>query len=726
MHLPELISDLGFILIVAAIVTLTFRRLGQPVVLGYIVAGFLVGPHIPWIPTVQDTDSIKIWAEIGVIFLLFGLGLEFSFKKLAKVGPTASVTAGVEVAFMMGLGYLFGQILDWSTMDSLFLGGILAISSTTIIVRAFEELGMKSQPFVNVVFGVLVVEDLFAILLMVLLSTVALTQVLSGTELVFSTARLMFFLTLWFLVGIYFLPSMLAKVRKLMNPETLLVMSLGLCLAMVMIATKLGFSPALGAFLMGSLFAETPEGKKIEHIFVPVRDLFGAIFFVSVGMLIDPEVLVKYWDVILIVTALTIVGKLLSSALGCLLSGQSLKVSVQAGLSLAQIGEFSFIIATLGLTLGVISDHLYPIAVSVSAITTFTTPYFIKHSEFIADFLDKNLPKEFLLRFNTYRSALNKNSRGDYMGILWRSYGIKLSLNSVLILAITLSAQKWLLPIIEAQISNDSVAKVLTGFVTLVLCLPFIWAIGFSQPSGDRSSQIREIEILSSLQYGISLFRGLVVIFWIGFVVSQFSSLLALSGLVMLSVALLVLFSSSKVEPLYRKMESGFVTNLRGAQDEPLLPWDVSLVEVLVPHECQVVGQTLEESKIKENFGVVVALIKRGSKEIFVPSGDEMIFPVDRLFVVGEEEQIERFQLFVEQDSRDLVELESEYRLRSMEVVEQTGLLGKSIRNSGLREKTNGLIVGVERHGKRYLNPDPNMILEAQDVIWVVGQSELS
>lgn len=414
-HLPELIQDLGFILATAAVVTLVCKKLKQPVVLGYLIAGFLLGPHVSFMPTIKDVSAVKIWAEIGVIILLFGLGLEFSFKKLAQVGKTASITALFEVIFMVSVGYVAGQILGWKPMDSLFLGGILSISSTTIIVRAFDELGLKSRKFVSLVFGVLIVEDIVAILLLVLLSTVAVSQNFSGTELLFSSARLMFFLILWFVLGIYILPSLIHRVRHWLNDETVLVVSLGLCLLMVSVATYAGFSPALGAFIMGSLLSETREGVRIEKIIHPVRDLFAAVFFVSVGMLIDPSVLVEYRYEIILITLMTVFGKFISSALGALISGASVRHSVQMGLSLAQIGEFSFIIATLGLSLNVTSHFLYPIAVAVSAITTFTTPYLIRSADPFCLWLEKKIPNNVNQLLLRYRAAVQ--SEGGQRGV---------------------------------------------------------------------------------------------------------------------------------------------------------------------------------------------------------------------------------------------------------------------------------------------------------------------
>jgi len=454
-HLPDLINDLGIILITAAITTLVFRTLKQPVVLGYLVAGLLIGPHVTFLPTVTELGSIKVWAEMGVIFLLFGLGLEFSFKKLADVGKSASIVASIEVLFMLGLGYLTGQAFGWSQMDSLFLGGILSISSTTIIVKAFEELGLKGSKFVSVVFGVLIVEDLFAILLLVLLSTLAVTQSLSGSALIVSSLQLGFFLILWFLVGLYALPVILRYIRKQLTDETVLIVSIALCLMMVILSTKVGFSPALGAFVMGSILAETREGKRIEQLIVPVRDLFAAIFFVSVGMMMDPRMIMKHLSAIIIITVLTIVGKFLSTTLGAVLSGQSLKHSVQSGMSLAQIGEFSFIIATLGLSLNVTSDFLYPIAVAVSVITTFTTPYLIQYSEPFYQWLIKRIPKTVLKRLDKYQVAMSVKSEESIFSLLRKAYGPMLLLNSVMVIAITLGVKRFILPYMRETFGNS-------------------------------------------------------------------------------------------------------------------------------------------------------------------------------------------------------------------------------------------------------------------------------
>jgi CPA2 family monovalent cation:H+ antiporter-2 len=477
MHLPPLIQDLAIILIVAGIMTLIFRAIRQPVVLGYIVAGFLVGPHFKWVPSVVDTESVKVWAEIGVIFLLFALGLEFSFKKLAKVGHSASITAIAEVAGMTAIGYLTGKIFGWNTMDSLFLGGMLAISSTTIIIRAFDELNMKARSFVGLVFGVLIVEDLVAILLMAGLSTIAVSQTVSGLALGLAGLKLVFFLIIWFLLGIFLIPSFLNRIRPFSNNESLLVVALGLCFLMVVLATKAGFSPALGAFIMGSLLAETVDGGKIEQIIHPVKNLFGAIFFVSVGMLIDPQILIQYWIPILVITLITTCGKFLTTLFGALLSRQSLRHSVQAGMSLAQIGEFSFIIAGLGLSLSVTSDFLYPIAISVSAITTFTTPYLIRSSDTMVHVLETRLPQKWLARLTQLQAASTTPSPTEEWKTTAKSTGLKVILNAVSTSSIFLTISEFLMP----QLMEEGVAtpwvEIGSLMVALTLASPFLWAI---------------------------------------------------------------------------------------------------------------------------------------------------------------------------------------------------------------------------------------------------------
>lgn len=735
-HLPDLIQDLAFILMTAAIVTLLFRKLKQPVVLGYLIAGFILGPNFKFFPSVKDAANISIWAEIGVIFMLFGLGLEFSFKKLTKVGKSASITATFEILSMLGLGYVAGQMLGWSHMDSLFAGGILSISSTTIIVRAFDELGMKGRSFVSLVFGVLIVEDLIAILLLVLLSSVAVTQSLSGGALVFSSVKLAFFLVLWFLLGIYLLPVLLQRSREYLSDETTLIVSIGLCLMMVIIASHAGFSPALGAFVMGSILAETREGHRIEELILPVKNLFSAVFFVSVGMLIDARILLDYFWIILFITFLTIAGKLLSSAIGALISGRSLKNAVQAGLSLAQIGEFSFIIATLGMTLKVTSDFLYPIAVAVSALTTFSTPYLIKYSDPLYSWLDKRVPDGVRRLLNRYEAAMSTNSGKNVLSLIWEVYGIKVTLNAVVVIAITLAVSRFVLPELAEVVNGSVPIELIVCGITLILVSPFLWAIFLGGASRASAYQGETLKQLQRLQLGVSILRFLIGCVLAGFVVSQFTSVLAFSGVLFVFVAALGAFFFSRYsDPIYRRIEGRFVSNLneneraeleRKARMAELAPWDATLAEFTVSANSGLVGKPLQESKLKEHFGVTIVMIERGEKRIMAPTRSDLLFPYDKVYLIGTDEQILSAREDIEaKPAVSLTPMSESFGLISLKVLPTDPFVDKSIRDSGLREVVNGLIVGIEREGRRYLSPDSSMRLMSGDLLWVVGDRVL-
>lgn len=731
-HLPALIQDLGFILIVAAIVTLLCKRLNQPVVLGYLIAGFLVGPHVPIVPTVTDTESIKVWAEIGVIFLLFGLGLEFSFKKLAQVGKSASITGLFEIIFMLGAGYFVGKILGWSTMDSLFLGGILSISSTTIIVRAFDELGMKGRNFASLVFGVLIVEDLVAILLLVLLSSVAVTQTLAGGELISSSLRLVFFMALWFILGIYLLPVFLRKIHRFLSDETMLIVSIGLCLLMVMIATQAGFSPALGAFVMGSLLAETRDGHRIEHLLIPVRDLFAAVFFVSVGMMIDPAILSQYFGIIVLMTVVTIVGKLLSTTAGALISGRSLKNSIQAGMSLAQIGEFSFIIATLGVSLKVTSDFLYPIAVAVSAVTTFTTPYLIKYADPFYNWVEKKLPENLKDRLTRFEQAMNTDTGDHVLLLLWNEYGMKILLNSVVVVAIAIASGQWLLPFLDTNLIDHAWANIAVCLLTLGLCGPFLWAIVVAPPQHANTYSPKILAQLKGLQFGLSVIRLLIGVLLLVFIISQFASIPTLAAVVILALSIVGLYFSRLSEPLYQAVEKRFIANLSDKEKDELekmptrpelAPWNAALSEFVVSSHSPLIAQPLEKVGIKEKYGVIITMIQRAEERILAPSRSDILLPFDRIYALGTEEQLLHLKKDIEMKLPvpEAHRVPETFGLSSLILSADSQYVGKSIRDCGLREAAHGLIVGIERDKERLLNPDSSLILQASDLVWIVG-----
>jgi CPA2 family monovalent cation:H+ antiporter-2 len=731
-HLPGLIADLGLILAAAGFTTLVFKKIKQPLVLGYILAGVLVGPYLDFLPTVSDSKSIEIWGEIGVIFLLFSLGLEFSFKKLVKVGGSASITAIVKVGFLILAGYGIGKLMGWSDMDSLFLGGILSISSTMITLKAFEELGIKHKKFAGLVFGVLIVEDLVAILLLVLFSTLAVSQQSAANEMLFSILKLGFFLVLWFLGGIFLIPTFLKATKKLMNDETMLVVSLALCLLMVMVAVKVGFSPALGAFIMGSILAETTQAEKIEHLTKSVKDLFSAVFFVSVGMLIDPEMLIRYATPIILVTLVIILGKIIFTVLGALLAGQPLKTSVQAGMSLAQIGEFSFIIATLGATLKVTSDFLYPIAVVAAAITTFTTPYLIKLSEPFYNLLIKVLPEKWLDAIDRYSSGTQGITTLSDWRILLRAYIFNTIIHSVIIIAVIFFALRYVHPFITENIAEGANGTIISIVVSLILMSPFLWALSIR-----RIQKVAYSHLWLNKRYtrgpliSIEFFRIALGVLFVGFLVYEFFDTLIAAGIAFSLIIIGMFIFSRRLQAFYDKLEKRFLLNLNARESKntqpDILPWDTHLADLIVAPESKLAGKTLVELAVREKYGVNIALIERGKIMIPTPGRDEQLFPNDKVMVIGTDDQLaavkELFEGSMDENTESSFPRE-DMALQKVVITSNSPVYGQSIRKSGIREATQGLVVGIERKGQRILNPDSNLIFENGDIVWIVGNNK--
>ena len=728
-HLPHLITDLGLILAVAGITTLIFRKIRQPVVLGYIIAGFLVGPHVSLFPSVVDAEGIKTWSEIGVIFLLFSLGLEFSFRKLLKVGGSASITAIVEIVLMIVIGFFAGRLMDWSVMDSIFLGAILSMSSTTIIIRAFDEVGVRTKKFAALVFGILIVEDVVAILLLVLLSTLAVSQQFAGSELMMQMLKLIFFLILWFLAGIFFVPTFLKKTRNLMNDETMLIVCVGMCLLMVMLAVEVGFSAALGAFIMGSILAETTQAERIEHLVKSVKDLFAAIFFVSVGMMIDPNVLIDYAGPLLIITLMTIFGKFITTTLGALLSGQSLKHSVQAGMSLAQIGEFSFIIASLGVTLNVTSAFLYPIAVAASAVTTFTTPFLIRQSGPFYGFLERRLPARWVKTLNRYSSGTQQLSAFNEWKVLLNAYMVNIAVHSVLILAIIFLSQEFLYPMVTEIFADVLIATIFTVAITLLLMVPFIWALAIRRIAREA---YKNLWLNRKLNRGpliaIELLRIAVAVLHVAFLMHIFFSLSAALVIAVGAMAAAILVFSHKLQQFYEKLERRFLLNLnerdlyRNPKQE-ITPWDAHLTDFEIRPEFPLAGKQLQELALREQFGVNIALIERGKLSIIVPDRYERMYPGDKISVIGTDEQLGKIKDLFEGSAPDNTEPDNrdrEISLQNLTITRDSRLYKKNIRKSGLRELAKALVVGLERNGERLLNPDSGMTLEENDIVWIV------
>ncbi len=656
-----------------------------------------------------------------------------------NVGGSASITAFVEIIFITIAGYYTGRMLGWSTMDSMFLGGMLASSSTTIIIRAFDELGVKTKNFAKIVFGVLVVEDIVVILLMVLLSTIAVTKEFEGTQILFTVAKLLFFLILWFLLGIFLLPTLLKKLKPLIDEEILLVLSIGLCLGMVLIAVNAGFSAELGAFVMGSIIAETTMAEKVEHTLKSVKDLFAAVFFVSVGMMIDYDAMITYAWPILAVTLLTLFGKLFSSTLGALISGQPLKQSVQVGMSMAQIGEFAFIVATLGLSLGVISDFLFPVAVGVSAITTFTTPYLIKLSEPFYNWLVKVVPPKYIAKINKYSTnTQNIQAETSWQTIL-KNYGRIVLINGIIIIAIYLLFSRFIIPAINENLESNGIKNIIGNALPVLFILPFLWALMVKRPS---SVAYKELWTKTKYNRGplliIEIIRIILGIGILGFFLDRFAST-TISFFITIPVAIILMVVFSKrINKFYNRIEKRFITNLNDRSDnqqsEPitrlagnsevtnnLAAWDVHIVELEVKPLAEYIGKTLVDLQWREKYGVNIGYIKRGEKLIHTPGRSEVLMPYDKVGIIATDDQFQIFKPVF--DSQEIVVEEdiNHIKLGKILINHHSPKKGLSIRESGIRDKTDGLVIAIRRGDERILNPDSSEILQVDDIVWVVG-----
>lgn len=744
-HLPDFIGDLALILITASIATIVFKWLKQPIVLGYIVAGLLAGPYVSWLPTVADMGNVSVWAEIGVIFLLFGLGLEFSFKKLIDVGGTASIGTLINMGSMIVIGYFIGQLLGWTKMDSIFLGGMLSMSSTTIIIKAFNDMGLQKRKFAGIVFGMLIVEDVAAILMMVLLSTLAMSQKFEGAELFNSILKLLFFMLIWFVVGIYVIPTLLKKLKKYLNDETLLIVSVGLCLGMVLFAVQVDFSAALGAFIMGSILAETIEGKHIEHLVAPLKNLFGAVFFVSVGMMINPQVIIDYIDLIILFTLVVLIGRILFATLGVLASGQGLRVSLNAGFSLAQIGEFSFIIATLGMTLGVISDILYPIIVTVSVITTFTTPYCIQIADPVSDFIEKKIPSKWNKFVVGYAASSYKavNKQNDWNRLL-KSVLTSVAVHFTVAIAVMLIFRNFVTPFVLSYVPGIW-GHILSAFVTLLFMSPFIQAIVMEKTQTPEFKNLWNHErainrgaIISLIAIRIVLATLLVLMV----LIPLFPKLAVLMVIIALNFITVVIFSQGlKKQSLV--METRFLENFNEKQKyeenksailptvaHELLNKNIHIEEFEVSQLSPSAGKTIRELDFRQKTGINIVAIIRGNKKINIPGADQVIYPFDRIVVAGSDNEIQTFFQYLEERKSWIKENENnnegEYHISVSQyiIVPDSPLLGKTIADSGIRENTECMIIGIDRKEQSETKIVPSFRFEIGDILWLAGEKD--
>ena len=738
-ELPYLVKDLALILIVAGVVTIVFKKLKLPLVLGYVVAGFLVSPHMPYTMSVVDKADISTWGDIGVMFLLFSLGLDFSFKKILKMGISPVITTCSVVFCMMMLGIVVGHAFGWSRMDCIFLGGMLAMSSTTIIYKAFDDLGLRQQRFAGLVMSVLILEDILAIVLMVMLSAVAIGGNPDGGEMLGSVMKIGFFLILWFVVGIFLIPWMLRSMRKLINNETLLIVSLGLCCAMAVLSTKVGFSSAFGAFVMGSILAETVEADRIIKLVEPVKNLFGAVFFVSVGMLVDPHVLVDYAVPIVCLVLTILVGQAVFGTFSFMLSGQQLKPAMQCGFSMAQIGEFSFIIASLGLSLGVIGEFLYPVVVAVSVITTFLTPYMIRAANPCYSMLERRLPGRWIAALNN----VTLSRRPANTGRKWKSLLVQM-LRVTVIYAILSGAAialmfTFFLPFVRHVLPHWW-ANAVCGLATLLVISPFLRAIVMKKNHSDEFKALWAENVYNRFPLVFTILVRLAVasafVFYICNYLTRFTNALMFS-IALAAVALMVISRSLKRRSI--KMERMFLQNLRSREIEAevmgrkrplyegrLLDRDVHIADFDVPEDTLWAGKTLRQLALASKYGVHVSSILRGILRINIPNGDTIIFPCDKIQAIGSDDQLTAFgsALVREVRQKDPDIEKREMKLRQVVIREGGAFAGKTMEESGIRDKFNCMVVGIEE-GKENLSPvAPSRILKDGDIIWIVGEEE--
>lgn len=740
-EIPYLVKDLALILMVAGIVTIIFKKLKQPLVLGYIMAGFLVSPHMPYTMSVMDESDIKTWADIGVIFTLFSLGLDFSFKKIVKMGTSPVIATVVIVFCMMMLGISVGHGFGWNRMDCIFLGGMLAMSSTTIIYKAFDDMGLRQQKFAGMVMSVLILEDILAIVMMVMLSAIAGGCNPDGEQMLGSMVKIAFFLVLWFIVGIFAIPLFLRSVRKLVNGETLLIVSLGLCCGMAVLSTQVGFSSAFGAFVMGSILAETIEAEKIIKLVEPVKNLFGAIFFVSVGMLVDPQILVRYALPILTLVCTILVGQAVLGTFGFMLGGESLKSAMRCGFSMAQIGEFSFIIASLGLALGVISDFLYPVVVAVSVITTFLTPYMIRLANPCYQVMEKHLPARLIHILNHFAMSHPSTTQQSKWRSLLRQMVINTVAYSILSAAVIALMFTFVLPIARSFFPGYHLhwyANAITGLLTVVLIAPFLRAIVMKK---NHSNEWKRLWVESSINRIPLLFTivvrfviALAFIFYICNYLTRFTqALMIVIGI----VVVMLMIASRNTKKRSIKMERLFIHNLRSrdimaqvnGEKKPLyeghlLDRDIHISEFEVPVDSSWGGKSLRDLHLRQRFGVDMSSIKRGSQRLNIPNGESMIFPGDKLQVIGNDEQLQKFDaaLASELIPEDLEIEKREMKLRQLIIGSKSEFCGKSLQESGIRDKYNCMVVGLEEGQENLTKIAPSYVFKKGDILWVVGE----
>lgn len=729
-HTNGLIADLAWILLLGAIVTLVFKRLKQPVVLGYILAGFLASPKFLYLPSISNLDNITFWADLGIVVLMFCIGLEFSFKKLMNSGSSAIVTALIIITGMTFAGFGVGKILGLNSINCIFLGGMISMSSTTIIMKSLDDLGLKQKKFASLVLSVLIIEDLFAVLMLVLLSSLAMGEV-NGMELVMSIVKLLFCLIIWFIVGVYLLPTILTKSREFLNDETLLVVSMGLCFSMAIFSVICGFSLELGAFIMGSILAGTVLAERMEKVVTPIKNLFGAVFFISVGMMVDPSVLATYWWQILILALVVITGMILFGTLGMLVTGQNLKVAIESGFTLTQVGEFSFIIASLGMSLGVLDPSIYPIIVAVSVLTIFTTPYFIQMADGAYGIVSRHLPKGLTFLISRYSKQVTDTSETKR---LWRAilqrYIWRMLLYSVVLFAEIFISRQFLFPFLETHM--PSWGHILASVITIIAMAPFLFALSFSTTEPNERIQLHQSASFYDVPLvAMRIIRYIVTLFFIVyFCIMAYSTLVGwlVGGACFI---LVMVFASTKLTARYRNMETRFMDNLNIRENTRMgvnnnLVDDLHQAYIEVDPSSPFVGDRLKDSGLRRDYGVSISSIQRGDDYMPLPSADARIFPGDILGVIGTDDQLKQLNEDIDSYKKAAAAptLQPKVELSSLTLTDRSPIVGIPLGETDIQKDFYSMIVKIHRGEDTFISPSPTVVLRPGDTIWVVGDPD--
>ena len=740
MEVPQLITDLAIMLSTAAVVTIVFKKLRIPTILGYILAGFLIGPNFPMFLDIGSKASIETWSEIGVVIILFHIGLEFDFHKIADIGSTAIVSALVKMAGVLFVGYGFGLALGLSVMNSVFLGVMLSISSTVVIQKCLEEMDLAKEKFAGLVMGSLVMEDVIAVFMMVILTTMSVSRGGDTGSIALHLFLMLTYLIIWLVLGIYFVPTFLDRVMGLMSDEMLTLLSLGFCFLMALLAQAIGFSMELGAFLAGSFFAGTKYVGRVEHVTAGIKDMFGAIFFLSVGMLVNPAIIAERWTSIVPIAVIAVVAKLIFATIGMTLSGQDIETAVRGGVALAPIGEFSFIIASLGISLGVMEEYLYPVIVAASILTIVFTPVMIRNSDRIVSLVTSLIPAKLRRKIDAYTSDdQDAEEHTSEWKIVLKDTFLKIAIYGSIMLVTVVAGCRLLQPLLAGPAGDRASRIIVTVIIYAVMILfarPYLGmrSVAFTQLWMDRLSNRPPLVVLVILKFGIMM----------AIAAAPLIMLFNIRGLFLLlaPAAIFLITRSDFIATYYLQLEKRFLANLNqktmeergGSRDTShWLEEDYSIFSGIVRERASYAGRSIQDLAWGRNEAVYVVKIKRGDKRMTMPPARTTLQTGDKVYVIGDRQSLETFRKTIgtaeTTEIRTLKEFldgaypDEEHALACAAIkvrgTEQD--VGKPIRKSGINAKTRCMILGIERGGYATTMPDANMLIEEGDILWIVG-----